>query len=380
MAARTVRKALYWTEKRWDRVRFRIKRKLDMLGTPILLPFAGMAGAEGVWIRGRVIEDNGAISAPPTRSLFENIKLTFKRYETDEIADARIFWEIGDKKGETRTDIEGYFDLLIDIDPESLDKPVDFARIELGKAPGYERAQAPIGAELPIRVVSSRAEYGVISDIDDTIVETGAFNLVKHWRTVVANSAETRTAFPGVSHFYRALARGADGAMTNPVFYVSSSPWNLYDLFERFLVIHDIPRGPLFLKDFGLDATKWLTGGHDGHKTKQIERIFRAYPHLNFLLIGDSGQDDGRIYADIAAAHPGRVLQVHIRDVTKGILKSHITNGIDELRALNIPVTLAPTLYEAARAAGDAGLITEAEVAEVRADVAERERRGEAPE
>nr|BAT31159.1 hypothetical protein [Fulvimarina pelagi] len=325
-------------------------------------------------MRGRVIEDNGAISAPPTESLLENLKLTFKRYETDEIFDAQIFWSIGDRSGETRTDEEGYFDITVDPDPLLLNEPWDHVRIELGEVRGYEAARKDIGAELPVRSVSDKAEYGVISDIDDTIVKTGAFNFVKHWRTVVANSAETRTAFPGVSHFYRALAKGEDGPETNPVFFVSSSPWNLFDLFDRFLVIHDIPRGPLFLKDFGLDATKWLTGGHDNHKTKMIERIFRAYPHLNFLLIGDSGQDDGRIYADVARDNPGRVAQVHIRDVTKGILQDHITNGMEELKAMGIPVTLAPTLYEAAKVAQEGGYITEADVRDVQNRIFERER------
>ncbi|MER0237103.1 phosphatase domain-containing protein [Fulvimarina sp. MAC8] len=369
-----IRKGVHWAEKRWDKVRFEAKRRLGKLGTPILLPFVGMAGAEGVWMRGRVIEDNGAISAPPTESLIENLKLTFKRYETDEIFDAQIFWSIGDQSGETRTNEEGYFDINVSLDPNTLSQPWDKVRIELGEVPGYESARKDIGGELPVRSVSDKAEYGVISDIDDTIVKTGAFNFVKHWRTVVANSAETRTAFPGVSHFYRALAKGEAGPETNPVFFVSSSPWNLFDLFDRFLVIHEIPRGPLFLKDFGLDASKWLTGGHDNHKTKMIERIFCAYPHLNFLLIGDSGQDDGRIYADVASKHPGRVAQVHIRDVTKGVLEDHITNGIDELKEMGIPVTLAPTLYEAAKQAQKAGFISEGDVRDVQNRILERER------
>ncbi|MDY8109924.1 phosphatase domain-containing protein [Fulvimarina sp. 2208YS6-2-32] len=370
------RQAVHWVERHWDRTRFEIKRRTGLLGTPILLPFIGMAGADGMWMRGRVIEQNGAISAPPTHSLFENIKLTFKRYETDEINDAQIFWSIGARSGEARTDREGYFDIELAVDPGTLDAPWDYVRIELGEVPGYGSSRREIGAELPVRSISDAARYGVISDIDDTIVKTGAFNFLKHWRTVVANSAETRTAFPGVSHFYRALANGAMGPETNPFFYVSSSPWNLFDLFDRFLVIHDIPRGPMFLKDFGLDATKWLTGGHDNHKTTMIERVFDAYPHLPFILIGDSGQDDGRIYADVASKHPGRVMQVHIRDVTKGILETHITEGIEQLKAQGITVTLAPTLYEAASAAEAAGLIEARDVRDVQNRIRERERDG----
>jgi phosphatidate phosphatase APP1 len=40
-----------------------------------------------------------------------------------------------------------------------------------------------------------------------------------------------------------------------------------------------------------------------------------AYPHLNFVLIGDSGQEDPKIYREIVAIFPGRILAVYIRDV-----------------------------------------------------------------
>ncbi|WAP70474.1 phosphatase domain-containing protein [Jiella pelagia] len=224
-----------------------------------------------------------------------------------------------------------------------------------------------------MRTLSPSARFGVISDIDDTIVKTGATNFVRHWRTVVANSAKSRTAFPGVSHLYRALAKGTDGPETNPFFYVSSSPWNLYDLFQSFLALHEIPLGPMLLKDFGLDKNKWLTGGHDGHKLKMIAKIMDAYPDLSFVLIGDSGQRDAAIYAEAARRHEGRVISVHIRDVTNGELARAAGKAIAELEAMNIPVTRAETLFSAAESAASLGLIDDGDVAEVRAAIAERE-------
>lgn len=376
MVERSLRRTVHWVENRWDRARFAVKRRAGWLGTPMILPFHGIAGPEGIWVRGRVLEENGAIGAPPTTSTFQNIRLSIKRYETDEIRKAKVAWRVGDAQGEIVTDEEGYFEFVIPIGTVSLDAPWAIVELELIDAPGYD--MAPLGAEAWVRVVSQKAEYGVISDIDDTIVKTGAFNFLKHWRTVVANSAESRTAFPGVSEFYRSLARGAAGPETHPVFYVSSSPWNLFDLFDRFLTIHDIPRGPMLLKDFGLDKAKWLTGGHDGHKSEMIDQILAACPDLPFLLIGDSGQDDGAIYADAARRHPGRICQVHIRDVTKGILKDHITDGIDDLRQSGVTVTLAPTLQDAAKAAEGAGLIGESDLRRIESRIGERRSDGSA--
>ena len=70
----------------------------------------------------------------------------------------------------------------------------------------------------------------MISDIDDTIVRTGATSLLMMLRVVLLSNAHTRLPFQGVAAFYGALARGASGQDSNPLFYVSSSPWNLYDV------------------------------------------------------------------------------------------------------------------------------------------------------
>lgn len=359
-------------ENLWDRARFHAKRTAGLLGTPILLAYRGFQTPEGLWLRGRVIEDQGVISAAHSESIGTNIWLTLKRYETDEVRGARVAYSTGSVSGEVTTDEEGYFDLTIahpDLNEAAPWFPVELI---LTEAPHYQ--MRPLGAKAEIRVVSPKAEFGLISDIDDTIVKTGATNFLKHWRTVAANSAQSRTAFPGVTHLYRALAEGEAGPETNPVFYVSSSPWNLFDLFERFMVLHDIPLGPMLLKDFGLDATKWLTGGHDDHKLKMIERIMSAHPQLPFILIGDSGQRDAVIYAEVARRYPRRILAVYLRDVTDGHLAEEADEAIAGLKRAGIAVTVAPTLETAAAHAAQAGLARTSVVGEVREAVAQRRR------
>lgn len=359
-------------ENLWDKVRFRAKRAAGLLGTPILLAYRGFQTPEGLWLRGRVIEDQGVISAEHTESIHGNVWLSLKRYETDEIRGARIAYSTGSVTGEVTTDEEGYFDLTIEHPALSDAAPWLPVELILTEAPHYD--VRPLGAKAEIRIVSPKARFGVISDIDDTIVKTGATNFLKHWRTVAANSAESRTAFPGVTHLYRALAEGEAGPKTNPFFYVSSSPWNLFDLFERFMVLHDIPLGPMLLKDFGLDATKWLTGGHDDHKLKMIERVMVAHPQLPFVLVGDSGQRDAVIYAEVVRRYPGRILAVHIRDVTSGLLATHADDALRQLRGLGVAVTIAPSLEMAAEHAAQSGLARPSVVAEVRAAIEQRRR------
>ena len=76
-----------------------------------------------------------------------------------------------------------------------------------------------------------------------------------------------------------------------------------------FLRHRDFPLGPLLLRD--------LIGTREGRarKHERIEEILELHPQLPFVLIGDSGEQDPEIYADIVRAHPGRILAVYIREV-----------------------------------------------------------------
>ncbi|MET0447810.1 MAG: phosphatase domain-containing protein, partial [Aeromicrobium sp.] len=141
-------------------------------------------------------------------------------------------------------------------------------------------------------------------DIDDTILETGVQRVGQMIRQTITGSAVTRTPFPGAPALYRDLA-----ADVNPVFYVSSSPWNLHAFLSAFLDHHAFPRGPLLLRD--------LLGTAAGREQKhgRIREILDLHPDLSFVLIGDSGERDPEIYADIVRSHPGRILAVYIREV-----------------------------------------------------------------
>jgi len=95
-----------------------------------------------------------------------------------------------------------------------------------------------------VLVPSGAATFGVISDLDDTVIQSRITSFLHAVRTVMLGNARTRLPFPGVSAFYQALERGGDGARTNPIFYVSSSPWNIHDIIADFMDIQRIPRGP----------------------------------------------------------------------------------------------------------------------------------------
>ena len=99
-------------------------------------------------------------------------------------------------------------------------------------------------AAVDVRVPSADARFGIVSDVDDTILQTGVQRVVRMIVQTFTGSSLTRTAFPGAVELYQDLAAGV-----NPVFYVSSSPWNLYTFLVGFLRHRGFPLGPVLLRD-----------------------------------------------------------------------------------------------------------------------------------
>jgi phosphatidate phosphatase APP1 len=194
----------------------------------------------------------------------------------------------------------------------------------------------------------------VISDLDDTVVRSSATNVLKMAWIVVRNNAHTRLPFEGVAAFYKALQRGKDGLSLNPIFYVSSSPWNIYDVLDDFLNVHGVPPGPLFLKDW----SPTVLGKHQGYKLGMIRRLLSTYKDLPFVLIGDSGEEDPEIYLQTIKEHPGRIRAIYIRDVTSEERDAEVKAISDEARKLGTPMVAVPDTTAAAEHAASIGLVS----------------------
>ena len=348
-------------ETRFDRLKQRLGARLGLSGPAMVQPYHGIGTANDFWVRGRVMTDQGVVSAVHSDSVLVNIRHTLRRYETDEIPGARLSWSFGASGGTVATGEEGFFDFHFDPGSD-FDPQADWQDVHFILQDASPLETRPLGATVRVRTPRRGARFVLVSDIDDTIVHTGATNFLKHWRTVVANSAKSRQGYEGLPELYRALCAGADGPATNPVFYVSSSPWNLFDLFDRYMIINGIPRGPMLLKDFGLDGSKWLTGGHDGHKSRMIDKVAASQPHLPLLLIGDSGQRDLEIYADVAQRYGAeRIAAIVVHDVTGMERRADVRATLARLRDEGILAFLTSDYHDARDRLVRAGLLRDAE-------------------
>lgn len=281
------------------------------LSDVVIVPYRSFGSSRSLHVRGRVLRDRSITPANEHEDVWRNVVNAYKRLATDEVPGARIVARFHELEVIAVSDQEGYFHFEI---PVALDASHHgWHPVELRLHDGPEDVQPAIAHVL---VPSADAEYGIISDLDDTVMETGATALTTMARTVFLHNAHTRIPFEGVSAFYRALHRGNRGEELNPIFYVSSGPWNLYDLYADFLEFQNIPAGPIMLGDFGIDEDKFIHAPHDEHKLAAVRGIMNAYVELRFILVGDSGQRDPEIYSQIVREFPGRVLVVYIRDVT----------------------------------------------------------------
>jgi phosphatidate phosphatase APP1 len=362
-------------EQGFDVLAFHLRKRLSSDDPLQIVTYRSYGTLNRLYVKGRVLKDKGIRKSTDKDNVWNNLLSMYKRFESDEVPGASLRVTFQEKTFNTRTDHEGYFvinlftevpitwlDMWHEVDIEIVDAPYDFV-------PG-------IKATSHVLVPPADAEYGIISDIDDTIVKTTATNLLAMSRNTFLNNAHSRLPFAGVSEFYKSLQLGRNGKRNNPFFYVSSSPWNLYDLLIDFLDLNDIPEGPLLLRDFGLDPNK-DTIGHMGHKFKEIKQILETYPHLNFVLIGDSGQEDPKIYREIVAKFPGRILAIYIRDVQLADREQIAIDISKELVSEKVEMVIVDNTVEAAEHAARTGLIYVEEIPKIEVD--KKQDKGELP-
>jgi phosphatidate phosphatase APP1 len=347
-------------------------RRADRVGRrdPLVIhAYRGYGTNERIRLRGRVVEDEGILAAGERDSAWRNVLNTLRRFESDEVPGARVRVQIAGATEELVTDAEGYFDTWIAprkaLHADQLWHEASFELL----APRHEGLSSPtaIGRAL---VPPATAKLGIISDLDDTVVQTGATDPRALLRSVFLANARTRLPFPGVAELYRALQSGAAGGENNPLFYVSSSPWNLYDVLSEFLALREIPEGPIMLRDWGLSERELLPTSHGSHKLQAIRGIMDLYPTLPFLLIGDSGQEDPEIYREIVAHYPSRVVAIYIRNVTPGPERAARIGALArEVSEARSELLLAADSIEVAAHALDRGWIDSAALERVIADV-----------
>ena len=253
----------------------------------------------------------------------------------------------------SETDGDGYVHFDLVLEPE-LDLPVhpvwEVVTLRWRNRDGEQSVDGHV------LVPGTEGRLAVISDIDDTIIETGITGgfraIARNWRRILAELPDERIAVPGADVFYGALGGGqvlpADAvragrrvpATHRPFFYVSSSPWNLFSYLVAFQRAKGLPLGPLLLRNWGMDRATLGSSGHGAHKRAQIDAILAMFPDLRFALIGDDTQGDLPAYASAAEHYPEWVAAIFIRTTAGQPLSAEEMAARATIEAAGIPLWL----------------------------------------
>ena len=322
-----------------------------------ITPYRGYGTRSRVLVHGRVIEARNIAAATETDSLWRNLVNTYKRIDSDPLPRARVHVRVGEHEREVVADEEGFFREWLDLAPQ-LEGDDQWREADVRLQAPVREGERAITGKAPIRVATGAETFGVISDLDDTVIQSRITSFLQAVRTVMLGNARTRLPFPGVAAFYQALEKGGDGSRRNPIFYVSSSPWNIHDVIADFMDLQRIPRGPIHLRDWDVDLDALTSHRLKRHKEPIIREILELYPSLPFILIGDDSQKDPEIYRSIIDQFPGRILAIYIRNVRAEPGRSTAVQALaKEVLAAGSTLILADDTFAAAKHAAEQGWI-----------------------
>jgi phosphatidate phosphatase APP1 len=267
--------------------------------TPTVIPYSGYGGQGWIRVLGRVL-----LTRTPTRAQKERQGPIrgWRSFTSVPVLDAAVTIIAGGVEHEVFADRGGVIDIRIEVT-----LPTGWNTIQI-------RSENSKTVDAPIYVVDPAAKFGVISDIDDTVMVTALPRpLLAAWNTFVLDE-HARRPVPGMAVLYERLAREHPGT---PVIYLSTGAWNVAPTLRRFLTRHLYPSGALLLTDWGPTHDRLFRSGRE-HKRTSLARLAEEFPDIRWLLVGDDGQHDEGLYGEFAAQHPGNVSAVCIRQLSTG--------------------------------------------------------------
>jgi len=317
----------------------------------VIQPYRGFGSPERLLLIGRVLRQPKGPS--PRDRLARDAVDVLRRLLRRGVAAAGIEAVLGEATATGRTDRDGYFHLELDLEDTPLERG-GWHHVDVRLT---DRPEVTVMARVLVHARQSRCV--VVSDIDDTVVETGVANrLVMLWR-LFARGPNARLPVPGFADLYRALNRGLNGAERNPVIFVSRAPWTIYETLDAFFRLQRMPReAVLFLREWGVRWHHPFARHDPEHKSRLIRRLLAVTPNLPVVLVGDSGQEDAETYARIVEDHPGRVRCVLIRDLARSADRERAIRALERrLARAGVRLVLSASTADMADVIRELGLI-----------------------
>ncbi|MDA9912879.1 DUF2183 domain-containing protein [Candidatus Nanopelagicales bacterium] len=287
------------------------KRVTGLLRPTVIQPYRGFVVDGVANVRARVMEEPVIDTQPGGLRIDATLAANLLRWIVLDIAGLDVDITVGGNTVTATSNSDGFVIAKVPVgDMEPGWHEVTFSATDRGKE---------VTAQGRVVFPDPEARIGIITDIDDTILATGMTEGLKALQRTLLRDAYGRKPVAGTPSLYRGLVRGTDSSRPeSTVFYVSSGPWNLYDMLAQFLGVRGFPRGPIFLTDWRPGAPPSDEGQKLSvlHKRARIRRILDAYPDLQFVLIGDNGERDPEVYQEFMDSDSDRIKVALIRDLS----------------------------------------------------------------
>ena len=306
----------------------RAERLFRLLGwSERAITYPGYGSDDGARVLGRVVLSPRWSGGQLGRAAEEFLRRrSWRNFVTAATVHARYTITLGDATVTGSTDRGGY---------------IDHRLRGHGLGPGRHEATVTLSGgrsfAAPVLLVSAEEEFGIVSDVDDTVITTMLPRLfIAAWNSFFRTEA-ARQAVPGMAAMYRELLAQHPGA---PIVYLSTGAWNTQAFLGRFLERHRFPDGPMLLTDWGPTNTGWFRSGQQ-HKRESLLQLSVDFPRIRWLLVGDDGQHDPEVYGEFAESDPERVRAILIRRLnpTEQFLAHGTLEPIEPSRRVRHPGT-----------------------------------------
>ena len=340
-----------------------LRRGLRVLAAPVkgdngrggffIQPYLGYGSIDRVFLMGRVFHQPGFGSSLREDRLKRDLVDLLRRLLRKPIVGARVRVKYKDTTTIVETDRHGCF--RVDMKLGKMPSDVTWHSVELSLDKPVDQRATTTGEFF---TPTHTATYGVISDIDDTVVFTGVANTAKMLWRLFAMDSDSRVIFPGVPELYQGFYQGRSGEDGNPLVYVSRAPWSIYQVLVTMFQMHQIPNGPiLILREWGMKRGSLLPRRARDHKLAAIRHVLDLYETMPFVLVGDSGQHDPETYTRIVKENPQRILAIYIRDVSHDPARSEAILTLAKEAGIECEVISTTDSFEMAEHAAQQGLI-----------------------
>lgn len=341
-----------------------------------VIAYRGHGNRERVLLAARVVDDPGLGEPTADDSAWANALRMFRVFDARRVSGARLRVEYAGVEACAAVDRRGFAAVELALPAEGLPTGVRPARWTL-VAPEPSEGDAPT-ADTEVYVPRPDARFALISDVDDTVIESRATNAIRLAFETLRSNVYRRVALPGMAPFYRALAGVSEphtppgepvchsAVGQNPVVWLTSSIWRVYGLLRAFFEIHGFPAGPLFMSDARLLRDQWVADRHRLHKLAHLRRVRDLWPGLPLVLSGDCGQRDPEIFAELALESPERVAAIYLRDLGNPARRAAVEALFAPVDRAGVPVCVAADALTFARHAVAQGLMPADRVGPVR--------------